>query len=198
MNKETSVADEVAEIGQGQFDLESLRLSQDFASTVGVKKLLTTVPVRKPDRHWYVRTHSSEDYRIETAILEMKEDRETYLVAPGLWGELVGEITPKMLFTAVNRQGVVFIWAIRLPKEDGRLDDWNRSALDAAERAQNGWVSVRANMSLGAYEVFEATGDIPDPEWPTETFQKLMEIAFKGRFIEDTDHPVLRRLRGEL
>lgn len=29
-------------------DLGKLRLSQDFAATVGVKKLLTTVPVRKP------------------------------------------------------------------------------------------------------------------------------------------------------
>jgi len=30
------------------FDLASLRLSQDFASAVGVKKLITTVPVKKP------------------------------------------------------------------------------------------------------------------------------------------------------
>ena len=30
------------------FDPERLRLSQDFAATVGVKKALLTVPVRKP------------------------------------------------------------------------------------------------------------------------------------------------------
>ena len=125
MSKETVPAD-ITKESKGLFDLENLRLSQDFAITVGVKKLLTTVPVRKPDRQWYVRTQPSEDYRIQTAVLEMKDDRETYLVSPGLWSELAEEVTPKMLFTAVNRQGVVFIWSIRLPGEDGRLDEWNR------------------------------------------------------------------------
>ena len=32
------------------FDLESLRVSQDFVKDTGVKKLLTTVPVRKPNK----------------------------------------------------------------------------------------------------------------------------------------------------
>src|SRR4051812_31325852 len=32
------------------FDLSSLRLSQDFASAVGVKKLVTTIPVKKPSK----------------------------------------------------------------------------------------------------------------------------------------------------
>ena len=32
------------------FELESLRVSQDFVKDSGVKKLLTTVPVRKPNR----------------------------------------------------------------------------------------------------------------------------------------------------
>ena len=31
------------------FDPENLRLDQSFAETAGVKKLLTTVPVRKPN-----------------------------------------------------------------------------------------------------------------------------------------------------
>ena len=35
--------------GLDSFDLESLRVSQDFVKDSGVKKLLTTVPVRKPN-----------------------------------------------------------------------------------------------------------------------------------------------------
>ena len=38
-------------------DLMSLRLDQSYADTVGVKKLLTTVPVRKPHRQEFVRVH---------------------------------------------------------------------------------------------------------------------------------------------
>ena len=39
------------------FDPANLRLSQSFTETVGVKKLLTTVPVRKPSPQDFVRVH---------------------------------------------------------------------------------------------------------------------------------------------
>ncbi len=54
-------------------------------------------------------------------------------------------------------------------------------------------------MSLGAYRIFEATGELPEPEWPVENMRDLLEIAFKGgRLIDSIDHPVLKRLRGEV
>jgi hypothetical protein len=177
---------------------ENLRLSQNFAETLGVKKALITVPVRKPNKQEHVRTHPSDDYRMPTLVLELKQDRETYLVDPALWPALAGELIPKLLISTMNRQGVLTLWPVRLPGDDGRLDDWNASALEAAERAKKCWVRVVANMSLGAYEVYEATGDLPDPEWPNVTFTEILNIAFKGRYITDAEHPVLRRLRGEV
>ncbi len=179
-------------------NIEQLRLSQDFASQVGVKRVITTVPVRKPDRQWFVRVHPDEAWRLETPVLELKEERETYVVDPSLWSELPGELVPKVLFTAVNRQGVVFLWPVRLPGEDGRGNAWNSSALEAATLATQGWVRVAANMSLGAYEVFQATAELPEPEWPEKDFQSLVDIAFRDRYIRELDHPALRRLRGEL
>jgi hypothetical protein len=87
------------------FDPTRLRLSQDFQSMVGVRKALVTVPVRKPDRQWFVRTHPEEGWRLQTAVLEVKEDRATFLVDRPLWRELPGEISSKVLFTAINRMG---------------------------------------------------------------------------------------------
>ena len=179
-------------------DLEKLRLSQNFAETVGVKKKIITVPVRKPHRQSFVRVHPDESWRLETAVLEVKEDRETYLVDPAIWPELPGEIVPKVLFTTINRQSVVFLWPVRLPGEDGRQDAWNHSALEAADLATKQWVRVAANMSLGAYEVFEAAGNLPEPEWPDIGFKELLEIAFRDNFIQTLEHPVIRSLRGEL
>src|SRR5262245_28394028 len=46
------------------FDPVALRLSQDFTAGLGVKKALLTVPVRKPDKSWFVRVHPSEDYAL--------------------------------------------------------------------------------------------------------------------------------------
>ena len=55
-----------------------------------------------------------------------------------------------------------------------------------------------ANRTLGAYEVFEAAGNLPDPEWPDISFQGILQIAFKDRYITSMDHPLLQKLRGEV
>src|SRR5262249_13350476 len=104
-------------------DLSRLRLSQDFAATCGVKKALLTIPVRKPAKEWFIRTNPA--LHIDTYVLELKEDRETYLVDPKLWSELSSESTfgRRAVFAGLNRQNVFFVWPIRLPGGDGKLDD---------------------------------------------------------------------------
>jgi hypothetical protein len=177
-------------------DLESIRLSQDFAENLGVKKVLATVPVRKPERHWFVRTHPDPAYQIETAVLEFKDQRETFLVGPSVRDVLAAEVVPKLLITTINRQGNVFLWSIGLPNASGRLNPWHESALEAAKRAETRWVRVAANMSLGAYDIAEAEGDLGEPEWPAEPFERLIELAFRDRFIRSLDHPAVRQLKG--
>lgn len=179
------------------FDPRNLRLGQDFAAHVGVKRALLTIPRRKPDRQWFFRVHPGLDYRIETALLVIKEEREVYLVDRSLWSELPGEITPSLLFTAMNRQGVLFLMPITMPGSDGKWNPWHRSLHDAAELAQSRWVRTSANMSLGGYDVYEATGDLPEPNWPALSFQQILEVAFKDSYIQTEGHPAIRKLRGE-
>jgi hypothetical protein len=154
--------------------------------------------VRKPDRQSFIRVHPDQAYRLEVAMLELKDDREIYLVDPSTASELPGEVNARVLLTTVNRQGVIFLWPARLPNPDGRRDEWSRSALEAAEIATRHWVRVVPNMSLGAYELFEATGNFPEPEWPDLKFTQLLEIAFRDRFIRALDHPAIKKLKGEL
>jgi hypothetical protein len=179
------------------FDPSSLRLDQSFADTVGVKKLLTTVPVRKPNRQDFVRVHPDPAYRLTpAAIIEVKEDREIYLVTPRMAQALPGEFAPATLYTAINRQGTLHVWPVKLPMPDGRQNEWHRSAAEAAERAMSKWLRISANMSLGAYEMAEALGAIPEPEWPDLPFDEILKIAFHGRIVDSPDHPLVQRLRG--
>lgn len=180
------------------FILDKLRLSQNFSDAVGVKKVITTIPVRKPARQEFIRVRPGDDWCLPTAVLELKEERLSYLVEPKLWAELAGEIVPKMLFLTINRQDVLSLWPVRLPGEDGRQDHWSRSSLEAAELAKNNWVRVAANMNLGAYEVFKASSHIQEPNWPEMSFQEILTIAFRDQFINSLDHPVVRRLRGDI
>ena len=63
-----------------EFELEDLSLSQDFGSMVGVKKVVTTVPVRKPHKQEFVRVRPEDDFHFSTAVIEIKEDKEIFLV----------------------------------------------------------------------------------------------------------------------
>jgi hypothetical protein len=160
------------------FNPDRLRLSQDFAAAVGVRKLLTTIPVRKPSKEWFVRTHPDVAYRLQTRVLELKEDREIYLVSQHLWHALASEPTfsPRLLVTAINRQGVLFLWPIRLPGPDGKIDDWSRSAMEVAETAREQWVRVSANMSLGAYDIAVAAHQA-EPQWPALAMGEILKIG---------------------
>jgi hypothetical protein len=182
------------------FNPDRLRLSQDFASAVGVRKLLTTVPVRKPSNEWWVRTHPDAAYRLPTAILELKEEQELYLVANReLWPELASEPTfgPRLLVTSMNRQNVLFLWPIKLPGPDGKVMEWHRSAMEAANHARTVWTRVRADLSLGAYRVEEAPSMRTEPGWPSVSLEEILRVAFRDKVISSWDHPVLQRLRGE-
>ena len=180
------------------FDLTTLRLSQDFASQLGVKKVLTTVPIKKPDRHNFFRVHPSPEYALETALLDLKAERDVFLVAPGGRESIAAELTPKILYTAIDRQGNIFLWPVRLPGPDGRLDDWNQSSHKNAELAKVNWTRSGANMDAGHYDTHIALGDLPEPEWPDLSFQEIVKIAFRDKIIDSPDHPVLKRLRGEI
>ena len=179
------------------YDPASLRLDQSFTDGSAVKKLLITIPVRRPNRQDFTRVHPDEAYRLSPAgIIELKDDREVYLVTPAIAPDLVGEISACTLHLAVNRQNVVHLWPVRLPGPDGKYNPWHKSAERAAEIAMQRWVRMTANMSLGAYELFEATATIPEPTWPAEPFTELLRVAFKDRLIDRPDHPVILQLRG--
>ena len=183
------------------FDPASLRVSNNLATGFGVKKLLTTVPVRKPEKTWFVRVHPDPEYQLVTTVIELKDERgEFYLVLPCMREALLGESTFGMrrFCVAINTQGVVFLWPLKLPHSSGRTDDWSRSSAEAAEMAMKNWVRVQSNMSSNSYEVFLATGALADPVWPSQTMRQLLEIAFRDRVIESPDHPILRKLRGEI
>ena len=179
------------------FDPARLRLAQ---VTTHVKQLVTSIPVRKPSREWWIRAHPSEEYRLYTMILELKDGNEIYLVDPTLWDALEGEpcCGPRLLVTCVNRQGTLFLWPLRQADASGKIDEWSQSALEACSLATDAWTRVTANVNRGAYDPSTPVhADLGVPKWPELSMEQILKIAFKNRHITDLNHPVLRNLRGE-
>jgi hypothetical protein len=193
--------DPAADTSPDPFDPAALRLTPELAATTGVKKVLLTIPVHKPHKSAFVRAHRDPAYRITAGTIELEEERgEIYLIAAPLWPEMAAEpaFKPRLLVTSITRQGGLFLWPLNLPRPDGRVDEWTRTGLEALRYATESWVRVYANMAVGGYEVAQATASLPEPEWPDLTLRQILRIAFRERLIESQDHPVLRRLRGEV
>jgi hypothetical protein len=177
---------------------DRFRLSQNFDRVAGVAKVIVTVNAQKPNGQAWFRVHQDEGYRMQVALLKLKNENEVFLISPSLVEQLAAEVVPHILYTYITRQGVVGLWPARLPSGDGRTDHWMRSAHEAAHIATTRWVRMTANMAAGAYDVNVTSANLSEPEWPEITFIKLLELAFAEHIVEDINHPVLRRLRGEI
>jgi hypothetical protein len=184
------------------FDPASLRISQDLSAALGVREVLT-IPHRKPSPEWFFRVHPSPDYALQTYVVELREDDETYLVNSNLWPALHEDMKigatfgPRMIFTAVNRQGVTFLWLCKLPGPDGKIPDYVSVPL-AAAAARTAWVKPFWDQSQKRHRFFQSDCYKNEPDWPDLPLRELLQRSFKDYFIDSTNHPVLRRLRGEV
>ena len=179
------------------FDPARLRLAE--STEIGMKKALTVITCRKPNRQQFVRVHPSGEYRLRTALFTDEVNREAYLVASELWDELAGEVQSTILFAAITKTtNNLFLWPVRVPDTEGSRNNWHLSALRSAELAMSKWIRMQANMADGRYDTLEAMGQIPEPEWPEVPFPEMLKICFGDRYIDSLDHPILKQLRGEV
>ena len=178
------------------FDLDALRLPQNFGESLGVKRLITRVPVRKPLKTEFFRVRAGEAWRFQTMILELKEEGETFLLAPAVWDAVPELLRPAMLHTAIDRRNNVFLIPVPLPGPDGRRNPWHQSLAEVVAMAENKWVRSVANKAVGGYDMLVADANLAEPEWPDTSFQELVQIAFRERLIQSPDHPVVTQLLG--
>jgi hypothetical protein len=179
--------------------LDRFALPSNFSDDMaGVKKRLAVVSVTKPKRTWWFRTHAQYVFEAGMLIDEGTAGRETYLLAPELVMELGDDVVRASLHGAITRQGVFFVIPVRLPGPDGRIDSWNASMREAVAVAAKEPVRTASNRDAGAYDIYTAPKPVEFPAWPGESWAQLLNVAFKDKTIEDLEHPVLRRLRGEV
>ena len=188
---------QVENVSQGS-PFSSLRLSQNFGETLGVKKVLATVPVGKPTKDRFFRTHTSPSWVFPTWILENKAARETYIVSPEVASVLGDLVRPVELYAVIDRQNNPYLVPIPLPGPNGVRNSWHESLLQAVLPARLVWLRISANMDLKGYDIFEAAANLPEPIWPETTMDELLEVAFRGRIITSLDHPVVQDRLGRV
>ena len=77
---------------------------------------------------------------------------------------------------------------------------FNKSNLNGCHQAKTLWTQLTSRKEEGVdeYKVdFSRDPDaFPEPNWPTQSLDKLIEVTFIGRMILAEDHPGLLRLIG--
>jgi hypothetical protein len=178
------------------FDPAALRLDPS-EEIVGIRKVLSGVPIRKPKRQEFVRVRPEPEYRLDVAILDLEEDGDSFMVTPELRAELADELKRVTLFTTTNRAGGIFLWPVKLPDATGRRNTWADSSRRGAELAMKEWTRLSSNCPAGQYDLAVASANLPGPEWPDLPLKELLRLAFQDAMISSMDHPAIRRLRGE-
>jgi hypothetical protein len=173
-----------------------LRVAPEYAARTQVKKALITIPVKKPGKQTFFRIHPDPAYHDVLGLLELQEEKEVYLCGPELLGQY-SEIRPYMVFTYMTRQKVLGLWPVPQAGPTGRIMQCHETMMEIATAGMTKWVQMVWNESLKAHDMFFAEVDLGEPEWPSVSFERLLEIAFKGKVITSLHHPVIQLLQGK-
>jgi hypothetical protein len=182
-------------------DLEQFKVELKEAGLEGAEEQLAAVTVRRPPPTTYFQVHAGKEMTIALALHEARENFTTtyYAVIPKMLGtmmDLRGAFFAQV-YVAVDRSGAVMLWPVKLPT-GGAGNPWYESALKGAELAKTGWIRIFADPGQGQYRIMKALSSLGEPAFPEKTLSELLELAFNGRVIDSPDHPVCRRLRGEV
>ena len=194
------------------FDPQAMVLDQSYLD--GAQKITTlTCPVGKPGEQEWFRVHPDPDNSLPCVALLVEksgdglEKGHPYYVPPTLAKILFTDpniakhLVRHQLFLMVNSEGNPKFWKIKLPGPDGKRSTWATSEIAVAEEAKKRWVKRISNGSSG-YNAGHPIGTSSllkrEPIWPCETFKELLGVAFRDFTIDNVDHPVLKRLRGDL
>ena len=184
-----------------KIDLERVRAKSNQLFDLGIATEYTVIPNRNPKPDEFFRCMPEENYSMDTNILSLKTDNEWYLIDPDILHQIQLESQLKVmtLYVCVTMNSTPFVTCIPQPNELGQINSWHESGHRTMEEAKQFWVRRQADRSNGGYIITKAmNAKLPDPKWPEMTLSEIVDRAFDKFYIDNMDHPVLQRLRGEM
>ena len=184
-----------------KIDLERVRAKADQSIDLGVTTEYTMIPIRNPKPDEFFRCMPDEDYSMDAHILSLKTENEWYMIDPDIRPEiqLESQLRVRTVYVCVTMNSTPFVTCIPQHDEMGKINSWHQSGHITMEEAKQCWVRRQADKANGGYTITKAmNAKLPDPKWPTMTLNEIIGRAFDKFYIDDINHPVLQRLRGEM
>ena len=175
-----------------KYDMADLQLPPRHA----LQPRISSLAIRVPGKHEFFRVHPDEDFTACFSLLEDKGYRNNiYVVHPNLVEQVGQDAFEAQLHLAVNRDGEYFILYCKFPSRPD--EPYATTRLEVVEESKQSWVRMMSKDDGDGYQALKAGAALSDPIWPDKPFMELLE-NIGDRVIDDSDHPLLKRLRGDL
>lgn len=179
------------------------------AYTMPEDNLVDIVPVglgvitarqRPPGDDWF-RTHPDGDFTTGMTLVRGKMG-DLYAVRRELIPVVGPEVQRRLVTASVSAcltiDGQKFLWAIIRPASDANQQHFDnfRSARDLS---RSKWIQLLWDKNKESHVPFMPKQQPPEPKWPEGfTLVDWIDKAFRGKFIDDHDHHLFKKFRGEL
>lgn len=155
-----------------------------------------SVMIRRPRKNEFIRTQICSDCLGPFELLVDRDNERFYAVDRSLWQQLSDHLVQMALIPTVVDSGRIFLWPVRLPDAESRLDSWNQSAMRLARLAEDRWLRLDRDRDGNEYVPVFPERDLPDPDWCDIAFDHLIGLTENGRDVRSESDPIVRRLLG--
>ena len=191
----------------GKFDINKFK-SKRSATIAGVETLQTALPHHPLAQAGdFVRLHPDEENfwsselcfvnvpikGVKNGVIHLIEEDVAMRNLPSQ------KIQRFRLALATKPHDVFFL--CHVPSQN--LDNaWNATNLQGCEQAKTLWTELTSRKAEGVdgYKISFARNReaFPEPTWPVQSLDTLIEVTFNGRMIDTDDNPGLLRLIGDV
>lgn len=181
------------------FDPMNLGISTDYAAAINVRPSTKPFELRKPNDQEYVRSSPRKDHHLLVGSIADKQDMgKVYIVAHALLDPVKVEFPRAVrgveLVLAQSLAGASLVWP--LPLAEDRGGKWNSTQRAACEKSKTRWTNMASEK--GQYEI-TTVNNPREVDWDSfPPFRDVLRQAASERLIDSMDHPLLRKLRGEI
>jgi len=182
------------------FDPMNLGISTDYAAAISAQASTKPVELRKPNDQEFFRTSPHPHQRLLVGGIQDKQDMSKLYVVHGSIIDEVRARFPKHVRTyeivlTQSLVGAANLWGVPLSEDRG--GSWNSTQREACFKGQSHWTNMASGR--GKYDV-TTINNSREVDWNSfpPTGEILRQALSDGRLIEAMDHPLLRKLGGEI
>ncbi len=181
------------------FDPMLLGIATDYAAAINAKASTKPFELRAPNEQEFFRTSPQENQHLVVGSITDKQDMgKVYIVS----GALLEEV--KLKFPKVVRAvdlvltqilaGASLVWPVPLAEDRG--GKWHSTQRAACAQGRTRWTNKTAGR--GEYDIV-TVDNAREVDWdPFPPFRDILRQAASERLIDSLDHPLLKKLRGEI